>query len=817
MSKVFNQRGLSAVLLVLGAIGSSVLADDLNLVSVPKYETPVPYNGERNWHVTQNLGATGARYWVAGTWGNSAESRELLIKSVEPGSPADGILQPFDVIVGAAVPPPTPSTQWTTAPAVAKFDSDARLSAMRALTWAESDAGQGELKLMMVRAGQPKTVTVKLPVLGTFSATAPYDCPKSDRIVANAAAFLAQNAPAEGYYSLEGAHAAMLLFACGDDRYLDLVRRSAMRTGVNNKVTDGNLENWRWGNMNTFLCEYYLATGDKRVLPRIKDYCDALAAGQCNPGTWGHRGVPDFIPPGYGSLNSAGVVCFLSMILADQAGVDFDKKAVERSIAFYGKYAGIGSIPYGDHAPDDTPTANGKNGMAAVAFYQLYADPAAQWFARQCASANLTGVEGGHTGTFFNQTWSPLGASLAGRRNYQNFWARFNSYRDMARRWDGSFVSQPWTQKREGDLCTINYVSAGPMWSTGGFALSYLAGNNRLAILGRRGSVFKANPPVQLKKALQLYEEKNFDKCIEAASLISADTGLEKLHTYAEQLKTAATRNINSLKLTLEDMDKAFKAGDLYKLKFQLQAIESIIDPEDARLKEYRSAVNDPANQPILEAGKQFYEIVDGPDWTGPVGFQIYAQRVRFSDRSRAPMQKLADNAPGGYRALAKTYLDANPKLHLYPDTPLFDTAAKDAWRLAPAGEKTVDGWTAQAFDDSKWRTITLPDKDTVAGGEATLRRVFDVKDINSVSTLALEYTLNEGQKMSVYLNGEHILDNTSPGWPDVHTMLLTPTTRELLKPAGNCLAVKLSTSKGEVPFKLTFKGLMTPDGKSGQ
>ena len=87
-------------------------AQEKDLAKLPEYQTPVPYAGSRDYHLTQNLGATGARGWIEGNKGHSHDSREILIKSVEPGSPAAGILQPYDLIIGAAVPPDTLMARW---------------------------------------------------------------------------------------------------------------------------------------------------------------------------------------------------------------------------------------------------------------------------------------------------------------------------------------------------------------------------------------------------------------------------------------------------------------------------------------------------------------------------------------------------------------------------------------------------------------------------------------------------------------------------------------------------------------------------------
>ena len=316
--------------------GTFAASQEIELSKLPKYQAPVPYAGLRNWHLTQNLGPTGARGWVYGDKGHSRESREILIKSVEPGSPADGVLQIFDLIVGAAVPPDTPSTEWEAAPVLKPFDADARLSLARAITWAEGSEGEGRLRLLRNRNGHVEPVVIQLPVMGDYSPTAPFDCPKSVRIVEGAADFLAENMPVEGFSKgVPDPLSAAFLLASGDDRYLDHVRRSAYQMSINNDIDEAGHETWRWGHTNTFLAEYYLATGDERVLPTIEEYCNVLADGQANPGTWGHRAVPDFIPPGYGSVNSTGVVCFLSIVLGNQCGIEFNKEAILNSINFY--------------------------------------------------------------------------------------------------------------------------------------------------------------------------------------------------------------------------------------------------------------------------------------------------------------------------------------------------------------------------------------------------------------------------------------------------------------------------------------------------
>jgi hypothetical protein len=98
----------------------------------------------------------------------TSDAREITITKVEDCSPADSVFLVGDSILGVGGK---------------LFSYDPRTEMGKALTLAESEAGKGNLRLTLSRAGNSKEVVVKLPVLGTYSATAPYDCPKSKRIL----------------------------------------------------------------------------------------------------------------------------------------------------------------------------------------------------------------------------------------------------------------------------------------------------------------------------------------------------------------------------------------------------------------------------------------------------------------------------------------------------------------------------------------------------------------------------------------------------------------------------------------------------------
>jgi hypothetical protein len=377
------------------------------------------------------LGPTGARGWMWGRGLETTDARQILITQVAAGSPAEGVLEVGDVILGVGGKP---------------FDGDPRRAFGRAITEAEKAANKGLLKLIRWRKGTQNEVAVRLKVMGSYSDTSPLDCPKSKRILEQGCRYLAGRKLDN---SIVGQLNALALLASGRPEYLDKVKELAEKIGrpdLKLKLAPGMFA-WEWSYANLFLAEYYLATGDRSVLPAIREYSRVIATGQSAVGTWGHgMSLPgnEGGLGGYGAINSAGLVCWMSMALAQKCGVNdaVVNGAVNRSHAFFRFYTGKGSIPYGDHPPYwDYHSNNGKNAMAAVAFDLLGDRQGTRFFARMTA-ASYDEREYGHTGNYFSYTWGPLGVFRIGPEALAAFVKEQRWYYDLARRWDGGFVYQ---------------------------------------------------------------------------------------------------------------------------------------------------------------------------------------------------------------------------------------------------------------------------------------------------------------------------------------------------------------------------------------
>ncbi len=262
---------LAALAAVLPAVGRTPAADP-----VPPDLTQSPKVDRRQ---TYNLGATGLRGWIYTKAANNLDSqqgrtttasRQILVTHVGAKSPADGVVRVDDVVLGVNGKP---------------FADDARQAF--AFATQDAEAAGGLLRLTVWRGGKSQEVTLKLRVLGAYSDTAPFDCPKSKLIFDEACRVLEKEPLTD---NLWGAVNGLALLATGREESAPRLREFARKLGPKTlklELADG-VTTWHWGYRNLFLCEYFLATGDQEVMHAIREYTVTLAKAQSLYGTFGH-------------------------------------------------------------------------------------------------------------------------------------------------------------------------------------------------------------------------------------------------------------------------------------------------------------------------------------------------------------------------------------------------------------------------------------------------------------------------------------------------------------------------------------------------
>jgi hypothetical protein len=457
-------------LLMAAALSSSLMAQDDRAPKIPDFTRgdPLPKGAEHDW----NLGPTGARGWMFCDRLVTTDARQILITAVAKDSPADGVLAIGDVLLGVGDAP---------------FARDPRTEFGQAITAAETKAGSGKLGLLRWRAGKQQKVVLKLPVLGSWSPTAPYTCGKSELLLERGCEALAERLAASGY----GRHLdaiprslnALALLASGEAKYREVLRREARWAA---EFDSDSMQTWHYGYVMMFLAEYVLATGDREVLPGLTRLAKAAATGQSAVGSWGHGFArPDGRLGGYGMMNSPGVPLTIALVLAQQAGVEDPSLpvAIERSAKLLRFYIGKGAVPYGDHHPwIENHDDNGKCGMAAVLFDLLGEVDGATFFAHMSTASHGPERDTGHTGNYFNVLWALPGVARCGPLATGAWMQEFGGwYFDLARRHDGTFAHLG-PPEREHD-------SYSDWDATGGYLIALAMPRAKLMLTGKRPSV----------------------------------------------------------------------------------------------------------------------------------------------------------------------------------------------------------------------------------------------------------------------------------------------------------------------------------------
>ena len=416
-------------------------------LSAGKHKThPIPdfTKGDKPFEKNSfNVGPTGIRGWTYRQDTNTEKALQILVTEVHKKSPADGVLNVDDVILGV--------NGRGRAPLL--FEKDARKSIALAIADAEAH-NPAILKILYWRNGKKAVADIQLEHLGSYSKTAPYNCKKSKMILERGVrAFVKADNP--GIWSI----GLLILLAANnpenpDNHKLQAKAREwahAMRKDSNKIIPDGRVA-WSHSYIMIILAEYYLQTKDKKILSTLESYANCYARNQSWFGTTGHiyankrpDGGDNGPMSGYGAINGSGVAGFLGLSLCKNIGITNNsiENAIKRSDIFFSSYAGKSSIPYGEHSyrsGNSNFDMNGKNATAALAFLlQQNRNKESVFFAKM-TTASSRNRQKSHAGPYFNYVWPTLGAGTLGPRAVTHYFKRSSWLFDLARRWDGKMT-----------------------------------------------------------------------------------------------------------------------------------------------------------------------------------------------------------------------------------------------------------------------------------------------------------------------------------------------------------------------------------------
>ena len=379
---------LSATLLATGSLNAQVdYSEDgqpwkQRADSGPDAEVP-------GWYY--NLGLTGIRAELV-----AEHPKALVVKYILPKTPAHKEIKINDIIIG--VDGKKFRKPHLDGYGKEVFGAQGPIEEIaKALEACQSKSGK--LSLMVKR--DEETLDVELDIgkdYGSYSKTFPENCPKSDKILKELLVYITKQQDENGSFGdpVNNTFAALTLLNTGEKRYLTDVKRNLRHLcdsikSVDEETRQAGLMNWTYMGTAIVLCEYYLITKEKWVLPELEKIRDLLYKGQyldmsqINPkvkeshpdsyptgpkqshGGWGHN--PGF--EGYGPISMITAQGALSYSLMHHCGIEIDRKRLDAAYSFLKRGTGEnGYVNYGDgaSAPDDWADM-GRTGATGIAFF----------------------------------------------------------------------------------------------------------------------------------------------------------------------------------------------------------------------------------------------------------------------------------------------------------------------------------------------------------------------------------------------------------------------------------------------------------------
>ena len=416
-----------------------------------------------------NLGITGLRAQLI-----AEEPKALLIKYVFPDSPASGLIEAGDLIVGAGGQLFKEAHRNGYGEAV--FGADGPIAEMaQTLETCQSSDDKGTLSLTIRRGSATKDIVLNVgQKYGTYSATFPASCEKSDKILAELLSYLVKHQGEDGSFGdpVHNIFAPLALLASGEAKYLPAVERNVRYHCRETYPKDKryfDLINWTYMSAAIVIGEYYLATGEKWALPELQEIHDHLARSQylrmsqINPkakeshpdsypkepkdshGGWGHN--PGF--EGYGPIAMLTGQGALAYSVMDRCGIMVDRKKHDAAYEFLKRGTGQnGYLWYGDQVGGDPDgwADMGRTGASGIAhFLSPYPEPV--YRERALAHAKVIGQ---HPQSFPDTHGSPpMGmayTALAANIDAESFRKLMDANRwwfTMAQCTDSTFYYQP--------------------------------------------------------------------------------------------------------------------------------------------------------------------------------------------------------------------------------------------------------------------------------------------------------------------------------------------------------------------------------------
>ena len=435
------------ILTILLYAGSASAHTPGGSIDNPRYDLETskgPDAAAGGWMI--NLGITGLRVRL-----EEDAPKSLTVGHVFPNSPADGRIAVGDVITGIDGRPFT--VAHTFGYGMDAFGYEGPLMDFaNALESCQATGASGTLALNFTRAGTAQQATLAIGTdYGAYAPTYPFKCAKTDRVLRELMAYIAERQLENGTWGNRqhlNAFAALALLASGDERYRPHTTRAARAFAERTADTIDyrGYDCWTHSLYGIYLAEYYLATREAWVLPELEEINRWMPKAQMANGGWGHRPADRPGGNGYGAINILAMQCKAAWALMKRCGLEIDEAGFKAAHEFTDRGTNqIGYVWYADGIGGKGYADMGRTGIAAIAHALTPEYPGYRAFAERsarCIGTHSDTFSDTHGSPILGMGWTALGAGADP--------ASFRKLMDDNRWWftlaqcrEGTFYYQP--------------------------------------------------------------------------------------------------------------------------------------------------------------------------------------------------------------------------------------------------------------------------------------------------------------------------------------------------------------------------------------
>jgi hypothetical protein len=412
-----------------------------------------------------NLGITGVRALV-----REEAPTALEVAHVFEDTPAWQKLQVGDLIVGANGKRFRTPHRFGYGEDVFGYDGPIK-DFGDALDDSQGENRGGKLVLDVRRDGRRSKVELDVGTrYGSLAEKYPFDCSKSEKILEETLAYLAEHQREDGRWHDRvhlNAFAALAMLASGEEQYAPHAEKAARYFARDTHAVDdrGKYLGWDYGLAGIVLGEYYLATEEDWVLPELEEIHAWLVSSQAPPGGWGHRAWNHPEGNGYGPICMITAQAMMALSLMQRCGIEVDEETYERTHRFLARGTGSnGYVWYEDEVARDEGWADlGRTGGAVLAHalspsggraFRTYARRGAR-----CIGEHPETFPDTHGSPILGMAWTALAAGLD-RRAFRRLMDEHRWFWTLTHCPDGTFVYQPNRDNNPQDYTAAPRLSA---------------------------------------------------------------------------------------------------------------------------------------------------------------------------------------------------------------------------------------------------------------------------------------------------------------------------------------------------------------------